>query len=62
MSAVYEGPPASISTRLASSPSTSATAAATMPKRSSAGDTVRVPAFCQGTLFTTSSTRSSPSS
>ena len=35
-----------------------ATAAATMASRSSAGLIARVPTFCQGTLFTTSSTRS----
>ena len=62
MSAVKEGPPASISSRLASRPTTSATAASTMPKRSSAGETTRVPAFCHGTLLTISSTRSRRSS
>src|SRR5687768_3399691 len=47
--------------RDASMPSRSCTAAAVTARRSSAGVSTRSPAFCHGTLATTSSTRSSAS-
>src|SRR5438067_424016 len=59
VSAVYDGPPRSISTRLGSRPATSATAAATIAKRSSAAVIRRPALFCHGSLATTSNTVSS---
>ena len=54
MSAVKLGPPRSISRRPASRPGTSATAASTIARRSSAGVIDRLPSFCHGTLATIS--------
>jgi len=55
---VYDSPPRTISMSLASSPSTSSTAARTIASRSGAGVIARAPAFCHGTLATTSNTLS----